>query len=677
MSVPSVVTELVPANSIKAIATPFTALVADPKAREKAKEGSAHDYSLFMQLRQDFRREEQHEVETIYCMDFSEIFPYLHPQGDPDTGHVVRPRDAFLVEFAINTSTNKMVLPPAAVVELLQHIAYLEVMMAKEAPSIARELRELKASEFVPRAQQALASAGKTRESLREFMIEISSKWSAVDQNMLAGAAGRSSHSEAARRLGRLLKRLKPLTDFIDPADLDIDDLAYRRSLDFLTTNRPLRPAQNHRDAVNFAFTYYANSLSFKKPVASKTDRRYFVLVTRGWPFASGLGPLEFPLDPVRDEGNFARAGLVRDIEYVVARTLLERAISSVSKRIELSIAMVQQNSLFSRLLERVEKSLRDNPQSPPTLEAIEQIIVKECGASLLEYHALRTYRSEIMREFQTACEVLGTCRGERPGHEEEGVPVLQGAGKVLSDSNPDMEGLTAAKSDTARARAWLTTQLNLLRKAGIATYAAGPERHYAKFKIAATEQQNTLFEVRALPSNDLLATVDVRPHAFLVECEHLPGRLNWFCRIAKYMIRQVSFIDASEPNGIPRTTKLFSGLQLISTDDECWDYGELDDKLAVLDDADELWRLACARFQGLPKFIRISTDLFDLWYDFLDPKFQKGRTGIISHVGLPDPMAYFIVRCQRHLVRHAPLAQELSSFLSKHGFPAFEAAYV
>jgi len=680
------VVKVIPELNIMALTSSVHSLVESPEARKDAMKGTQKDYSLFMQLRQDFRREELYGAETVYCMDFSEIFPYLHPHGDPEKGHVVTTREAFLSELAIDQTKNKIVLPPAALVELLEHIAYLRGQIVKQIPTVAKEIREFRLSDAVTKAKEALAETGepgKTKQRLRELVREIFDNWPKMAAVVFPKSPEAGSLADTIARLEKLRTRLTPVTDLISQEELDIDHDAYHRSLDYLTANRALKAQQNHRDAVNFAWTYYANGQSFKttdKGKIRKDTPYYFVLITRGWPFESGLGPLEWPLDPVRDEGNFARAGLVRDINYVAARTLLERTIPNLTKRVQLSISEAQKSALFARLVEITEKKLAEKKLENLDLESIEKVIVEECGASLLEYHAIRSYRDDITAHIRETCEVLKLCQIENPSRSvfPEDDVVVRAVSKLLDPSNKELKGdLDKAKDSVEQARKWLADQVSSLWKAGLAIYGEGEEQTCDKFNIVHKVGNHDVFEILSLPTEGKLGIIDVRKHAFCIECEQLPGRFNWFLRLSKYIIRRAYYADARVPQGIPRVTKLFSGIEIVSLTDEYWKYGELDDGLNILDDGDEMWKLACQHFSSLPRFIRISTELLDIWYSFLEPQLRMGRVGLISHIGIPDPIAYFVIRCNKSLIRHHPLAEEIGKFLQKQGFKTFEVEYV
>ena len=242
----------------------------------------------------DLDRRSKAGVKYVYLLDFSELHAYLWP-------HTSKSQHKTVVTHLLSHTDLDFALPPAAVGELILSLNQLAAAHKRTRDTVGRILSR-------PFVQAFLMSS---RVSLEEDRAGFEVPQSETVKEVLAALDHVQESDRGLSRLGDLYarKRLRHLSDFVNPADATPDPAVLQDALFRLTSNRPTRDyAVNYADAHNYALAY---ALTNKYYTSHKTA--FFLVTSSPIPYAV-FEAIKWKEDPLFAAlpGNLTRTSLVR-----------------------------------------------------------------------------------------------------------------------------------------------------------------------------------------------------------------------------------------------------------------------------------------------------------------------------------------------------------------------------
>lgn len=298
--------------------------IASP-ARREVNVNSAY----FMQNVENFQRlyrfveadtkRELEGIDTHFIIDFSEVHDFLHPDEDyvyPSIGWVI-------YMFSEKSREDNYVFPPPAAWEMLHHLE----RTAQEAKKYS-DFRTLTEDSRMKRFLNVIKNPSQTPELAYQELVEAYK-----GMKELSGLVILSDRELVKRLFHDAINRFKdlvaqgtlvPLSSILDdPYKYSVDSDVYMKVLEYLMWRRFQDSEKNVVDAMNMGLTYrLTNSLY-------KSDNQFFVLVTHS------KRPLEIFYDVKWTDDPEGVETLVREPLFMTARTLLEKEIPDLNRRID------------------------------------------------------------------------------------------------------------------------------------------------------------------------------------------------------------------------------------------------------------------------------------------------------------------------------------------------------
>lgn len=635
------------------------------EARRKARQFENHAVYL-RQVREDLAREEHYGVKIVYFIDFSIIRGFLHPV---EASAPTPLKSAFL----LRNSKKDMVISAGALYELLEYMDFLSKQIKTKLRTTIPRWEEFRSSSLVSDFVRSIDKEQGTQE-ISAKLVSLCREMPPV-KNLISDLGFLPETSKAIKKLNWLLEnKLTPLKDIIPLKDLDIDESAYNKSLMQLTAERQKLSKNNHLDALNFALTQGLNNRFFE------SKSLYFVYMTHGAPYYT-LSSTLWENDPMKDEETLLGFKIVRELVYSSHATLAEAWFQKLAIRIRFigeallhCIVRAHELSVLCQTLQDGQIPMFDaeramverpadilaiqyrEPWAPDVINEYVSLLDKQAQEEQQFHHAKKTLDEQLIRE--------GVSKAERMFEE----------GWKAKDELQNEWGRLNAKMDEIRHK--LETQIESLQQTAVTSYFIPPmeEVELSEFTVSDLRRGNLIdeFEIKGKRTGEVVCSLRLGPYFYSAESLTRAGNLDWFCRVATYLVKQTSLNGNPNPLRFREIEKTPEGIVISTTKGELWVHEGLQDMLPL--QANELWRMVTDECEGFPKYIRINSPFMDIWYEFITESLREGRAGIHSHLSIPYLVAYFVARSKRRLVRIDLLAKKLEEVLGDR-YPLYDEA--
>ncbi len=599
-------------------------------------------------VRLDLARKEYNGLSLVFCPDFSEIYSYMYPFSKEMSAISW----SFLSSFVFENSKSNFVLPVATLYELNEHVNFLY-------NSIKNRLPEASLSEI----DQYLKQPGMVTflNGIRHYsdfktlspIIEQVSDANLPLKQIIDTWKEFPQITSSIRRLEKLLRKCRPIGELINHRDLDIDNITFESSIINLAKVRPASPLRNRLDSLNHAFVYYLNEN------VCKNQNFYFLFITHGHPLDI-FRDIPWHNDPFRKEEQLEAIPIVRDINHVAYLTMLDVVYpNQLEKQINLIRGLNKQTIGQAIYLNKIRQALQHGQMILPSIANIDQIL----PATIREMASIEQWNPDLFQAFNDVIETIA--KKDAIFNKEFLSPSISSQIKSQSITEQTKLELSTILNKVDEVKKEIEKQISAVKD-----LAESNETKYvfigktiSKFDIKIENEADGSREIHIAEKdfNESICKIRMYPKYYSVKTSAPSARLAWFLSIAQYLIGEINIRDSKK--ALPNVDKYFNGLAIFTSNSKKWEMIGLDSIEFPLD-ADDLWLKVYHDTNEFPKFIRISSEFMDIWYE-MDVKIgqrQNGRVGLISHILFPDLVAHFIARSQERGIRQDILKDTLSS---------------